>query len=355
MCGIIFAKSLTQDLMANKYLWELYNEQKTRGTEGFGFLGIGKKVREYRACYESEIKKELDKREHTEILFHHRYPTSTPNFVEATHPILVSNKLLKYDYYVVHNGHINNCDDLKTIHNNMGFEYTTEIVKSWKTRLTEYEEIMYNDSESLAIELALCVENLKDSIDTTGNVAVIAVAMDKKTKKPVKLYYGSNGGNPLKLKKTKHYFVLSSQNTGEQILEQTLHVYDYDTNTTTHKSLAFGETIKYIPPVGFHGSTGVSLYGNDDYDDTEYSNWYKKSHKDTEIDIYDDVSVINDEDEYWEMLENKAGLQEELRNLKGSEMPFADEDIETIKYEISLIDQKIKDFDERFYAGKFNS
>jgi len=42
------------------------------------------------------------------IIAHHRYPTSTKNLINQTHPIQVSNELLEHDYLVIHNGVITN-------------------------------------------------------------------------------------------------------------------------------------------------------------------------------------------------------------------------------------------------------
>jgi hypothetical protein len=48
----------------------------------------------------------------------------------------VSNKMLKFDYYVVHNGMISNDEELKKEHEKLGFAYTTKCM--------EYQSKFYN-------------------------------------------------------------------------------------------------------------------------------------------------------------------------------------------------------------------
>jgi glutamine phosphoribosylpyrophosphate amidotransferase len=184
MCGIIHKKAVKG--MVKDDIAKLYELQKSRGTDGFGYLPIknGKIGKLRQAETEKEIMAMLDKETANEILFHHRYPTSTPNFIEATHPIVVDNKNLTYKYYVVHNGVISNPEQLRQNHIELGFEYTTEMVKKYETKKQTYTyEPEWNDSESLAIDLALYFEHKQNEIESKGDMAFIAYKVEKNTEK----------------------------------------------------------------------------------------------------------------------------------------------------------------------------
>ena len=104
MCGIIYAKSKKGKPVKN-IVWQKYLGQKHRGDEGFGFVAIKDGIATiYKAEKEKTIKDLIGRVDADEILFHHRYPTSTPNIVQATHPIEVHLRKAKYKYCVVHNG-----------------------------------------------------------------------------------------------------------------------------------------------------------------------------------------------------------------------------------------------------------
>jgi predicted glutamine amidotransferase len=206
MCGIIYIKR--QQYSPLRPLIKRFREQESRGTEGFGFVAVkdGTVIGYHRAETFKEIEAQLEKYESaTEILFHHRYPTSTENIAEQAHPIFVSNPQLKSDYYVVHNGVLRDYTKKKTEHNALGFVYNTEAqVKEIVSFANgkEYEVThanSYNDSEVLAVEFARWNEGLTDTIDVTGSVALVAYEVDKETQKVKALHFGRNSGNPLVL------------------------------------------------------------------------------------------------------------------------------------------------------------
>ncbi len=246
MCGIIHCKKTDPSHKANKTIKKRYYSQKSRGTEGFGFVEIknGVVIDVYRSETEAGIMKALDKSTADEILFHHRYPTSTPNFVEATHPIKVSHDSFLYDYYVVHNGIITNDERLREKHIKNGFVYTTEIVKAYITRKSTYSEsAVWNDSEAMAIDFALSIENKKD-MECVGSIALVALQVDKVTNKVIKLFWGRNNGNPLCMEDSKEMLCLSSQ-TGESIKDDLLFSYDYEKNELTSDKKDIGEYFGY--------------------------------------------------------------------------------------------------------------
>ncbi len=271
MCGIIHCKSLEGKKIC-KSIRKRYETQKTRGKEGFGFLELkgGFVTGIQRSENEKEILEMLSKSEADEILFHHRFPTSTPNFVEATHPILVSNNSLRFDYYLVHNGIISNDDELKKIHNEKGFEYTTEVQKQYATKgnLYVYDK-QFNDSEALAIDFALSIENDK-AMETRGSIAFVAIQVDKETKKAISLFWGRNIGNPLKIEDYHTFFSLSSE-TGAEILSNELYCMDYDTQVVTKIDKVIGTyytPYKYTPTHDYRGNMGFR-FPNDNDDDTD--------------------------------------------------------------------------------------
>lgn len=230
MCGIILVHR-KDNLPAQKSVYRRYQKQKNRGSEGFGYIAIKKnKLVSYkRAKLESQIKEFIEKEDSNTIIFHHRYPTSTPNFMESAHPIKVSNTDLKYDYYLIHNGIISNADDLKEKHEKKGFVYNTEIKKKWITSGQTYKEECFNDSESLAIEVALAIENNLNKIESKGSIAFICAKVEKSKNTIKAIYFGRNYGSPLKLSNQKQLLSIGSETEGDDVPTQKLHKLDLKT------------------------------------------------------------------------------------------------------------------------------
>jgi len=269
MCGIIHVKKLDPNKKACKTVRKRFEAQRTRGTDGFGFVEIknGVVVGVHRARTEKEIMKKLMESTAEEILFHHRIPTSTPNFVEATHPIFVSNKLLKHDYYVIHNGVISNDDAMREDHLKLGFEYTTDITTKYETAQYIYTgDVIWNDSEAMAIDFAWSVER-NVPMDSVGSIALIALQVEKGTGKVLNLMWGRNLGNPLKMQKNDELFSLSSE-TGESVDDDKLFVMNYETFEIVEIKKEIGE---------YHGYKGT--YGGN------YGgyNWSKEKDDDKKI------------------------------------------------------------------------
>ena len=251
MCGIILAKRFGKKPVA-KAVIEAYFKQKTRGSEGFGYVAIDNGVAKVvRAESEAEILKYLVRERSDEILFHHRRPTSTDNHSFATHPIEVSNDLLVHDYLVVHNGVISNDDELKTKHEDLGFVYTTEHTTAetitWKGGRKEKKvSVKYNDSEALAIEIALYMEGKKTTLDFSGSAAVVFYQLEKGTGRVLKLGWCRNTGNPLfedeiNVKK-KHIVYLRSLTGGTGVESGKFYTKDYNTGDVEEHILDIGIT-----------------------------------------------------------------------------------------------------------------
>ncbi len=220
---------------ALKKLRKAYHNQSTRGTQGFGYIDIANGIVGdlKRAQEEKDIFAELSPNRSPEILFHHRFPTSTPNTVETAHPIPVSNPKLQYDYVVVHNGVISNDGILKTKFEKEGYVFTTELMEGYfKDGIFYYKtpkKSVFNDSEALAIDLAIAIEEGKDKTEAYGSIAFIVLQIEKETRRAKKLYFGRNDRSPLKLDMTDTYMKLSSAGGGEDVPEHKLHYFDYET------------------------------------------------------------------------------------------------------------------------------
>jgi glucosamine 6-phosphate synthetase-like amidotransferase/phosphosugar isomerase protein len=295
MCGLIHVKKYNLEHKAYKSVIKRFEKQKTRGTDGFGFIEIkdGKVIGVQRAKYEKGIMEKLEKSTADEILFHHRIPTSTPNFIEATHPILVSHdKHLKYDYYVIHNGIISNDDDLKEDHEKIGFKYTTEIIQKWITTGNTYESSMYNDSESMAIDFCLSLEN-KTSMKAKGSIALIVLQVEKKSRKAIALYFGRNSGNPLCVEDANEFFAISSE-SGKEIDTHILYKYDYKTKKLTSEKYGIGTYETRVSGYNF-GYGGSSSQYDDDEEWLAHKGYNGYEEDDFEMDIEDEMEYLEDE------------------------------------------------------------
>ncbi len=337
MCGIVFIDRL-DNLPAQKIVMRRYEAQKERGQSGFGFISIDKSQKFgkwYRATNEAGIEKAIEEIADPTILFHHRQPTSTPNFIEATHPIQVNNEQLKHAYFVIHNGIISNAQSLKTEHNTLGFDYTTEIKRIFETKGERYETEMFNDSEALAIELAQVIDGQKSEIEAKGSIAFVALQLEKKSNKVLNVYYGRNYSNPLKLEKTKEFLALTSEGSGAIVEADKLFCYDLKTKETTSQTLKIGEW----------GTKVTTAY--------DYSNWERDREIDNAVGFRStyDRNLKDEEDEFTpdlgdrlaELYEREAELKDDFEYIVSQ--PVAENDnndlLET-SYELADIKKQIE-------------
>ena len=223
----------------NEEIIDQLEDQISRGTEGFGILMINEK-NETELKRATEISKALLDLYMTKspiIIMHHRNPTSSDNKISQTHPILVSNGSLKHDYYVIHNGVISNADDLREEHEKLGFLYNT-------VRTNDFNKEEFNDSESLAIEIAMYIEKQTKEISIEDSAAFIITQIDKKTKKVINIFFGRKD-NPLKLSGRQGEIRLSSEGKGENILEKTLYKFNIKSPSLTKTCLKFKKEEPY--------------------------------------------------------------------------------------------------------------
>jgi predicted glutamine amidotransferase len=226
MCGVlgvIANPKAKVKIDANEKIIYQYEDQYKRGQEGFGIVRFsnGKIDGIDRACTPTKFLMDLTTHKSESIIAHHRMPTSTDNKIDQTHPIFVSNKELKYDYYVVHNGVIRNDTELKKYHEKLGYKYRTEVTEEkWSGGYysTQYSrvETKWNDSETMAIDLARYIENLQRELKIEGSAAFIAIQVEKGTDKIQKIFFGRRL-NPIKIESEKGYIILSSEGKGKEI------------------------------------------------------------------------------------------------------------------------------------------
>ena len=254
-------------------LTKRYEAQKTRGTEGYGYVAFTpEKIQNIRRrTEEKEIMQELEKETAPAFIFHHRQPTSTPNFKEMAHPITTKNPRLKSTYYTIHNGIISNADERKKEHEKLGYSYTTDLVK--RTEYTtisnaySYAQHYFNDSEALAIDLAEYLDGNTDTIKTIGSVA--AIVLEAKNEKPVALHWIRNNGNPLKLEKLeKTFFCLRSQGAGKEIKPDTMFSLDLQTGAIAERSLKITHTTSLYSFNDYHYPQSYNNY--DEADELDY-------------------------------------------------------------------------------------
>jgi len=212
MCGIIGAFHQKNKDNVNQEVVDIFEEQCDRGMKGFGVVGINghSKPVILRSTEPAKFMFDLHKKGYNMMLVHHRTPTSTPNYLQQTHPILVSHEELKSDFLIVHNGIISNDIELEETHYKLGYGYTTYYQES-------ESKYKFNDSESLAIEVARFIESKSKEIGTLGSAAFIALEMDKETEKVIQVHFGRNDRNPLNLAATKGRILLSSEGKGSEV------------------------------------------------------------------------------------------------------------------------------------------
>lgn len=275
MCGVLFARRRDKHPV-KKALLKRYNAQAARGRKGYGYIaidnGVVRDVQRFETEFEAE--KAVKNESASEILFHHRMPTSTPNEKDMTHPIVVKNKELASDYYVIHNGVLRNENTLKLKHEALGYEYTThrEVITTIKTKHNKKETttVSFNDSEAFAIELARFLDGKSDKIDAVGTISFICLETDHKGK-VLSIHYGHNSGNPLVIENNGDLFFIKSEGNkdDEMVPTDRLFTMDYKTGSLTAREVAIGRVSEvYSKPdysqhnrqAGF-GTPSVGLLG----------------------------------------------------------------------------------------------
>jgi glucosamine 6-phosphate synthetase-like amidotransferase/phosphosugar isomerase protein len=224
-----------------------YTAQKGRGHEGFGFVGIAhNRLLICRATREKGIRHYAKKNPLTEIMFHHRLPTSTDNTLETTHPIAVFQPIYRHKYYIIHNGIIMNSYQMKMKHEEMGIAYTTtQFSQSGSYWAGTEKSCEFNDSEALAHELALFLDGKQKEIEARGDMAFICLETDSHNN-VLKLHFARNSGAPLEMKRDSHGLVIASEKvTNQDIPANELYTYDYRTQEISKDRIELPEFEKF--------------------------------------------------------------------------------------------------------------
>lgn len=324
MCGIIHCKKQNKNEKANKLVIKRFEKQRSRGTQGFGYVEIknGIVVAEVRTQTEKEIMEKLEKSEADEIMFHHRLPTSTPNIIESTHPIRVFNDNLKYGYYVVHNGVIRNDEELREQQVKDGFEYTTELKKQFVTNKNVYSEIMWNDSEAVAIDFCQAIETSK-KMTSEGSIAIVALQFEKKSGKAIALYFGRNEGNPLKIENDANFLSISSE-SGKDLKTNTLYRYDYSKNAISESKMTIGIYQTSLNSWGYNDwedyyskkYSGGYFDDNEDFDDEENFVWEDEEARAELLAEIEEAITTGDEERAMRLQEDLFDLEDEIETRK---------------------------------------
>lgn len=216
MCGIVAGLHIgaRKDEPVNQFIIEQYEDQYSRGQRGFGIIRINqdKTIEVDRATEPTKAMLDLYMKPSTMMIFHHRTPTSSENWMNQTHPIRVEHGSLAHNYLLIHNGVVRNDDEKREDHLNLGFTYTTDYVDDWGS--TQRQK--FNDSEAVAIEVARFIEEQSDIIDIEGSAAFIALQCDKQWNAE-RIFFGRNDSNPLNMAKTRTHMYLSSEGPGNEV------------------------------------------------------------------------------------------------------------------------------------------
>lgn len=248
MCGIAYAHNFDGTSVNNEIL-QRFDEQRHRGTQGFGLFD-GSKGHIVRATKENKILKWLCRYDSNLILFHHRYPSpsAVENIKAGAHPYSTGDYYGDYQYILIHNGGVLNDWDLLQDHEDMGIKYRS-LQKDYK----------FNDSESLLWDFASKIENNENSLKAYGAIAFMCIRLYKGELD--KLYFGRNDRNPLVLQRDKNSIVISSEGEGDMINENTLYTWNYKLKRLTKKDffipryLSDGKQYEYDNQYHFKGDT----------------------------------------------------------------------------------------------------
>ena len=287
MCGIVYIKNF-QDKNVTELVRSRYKAQRSRGTEGFGYY-IPKINRLSHNPDEHKLLKDLLNQDASEIMFHHRMPTSTANVQNACHPFSTKWDGFKHNFVMVHNGFLSNDDDLWEAHDKLGIKY-----------VSTQPDGRFNDSEALLYDLALYAEGQQDAINARGAIAFVMIERDE-AGNAIKLHYGRNT-SPLKLqtkgKRQLKYMILASEGQGENVKPYTWFTYDYATKETTSHAVAMPGYVYQAQATNFLGAGWGKEWNSKA---TEKDFYYWTSNGDhyfghTDPDVIDEICHYNGED-----------------------------------------------------------
>ncbi len=249
MCGLLLAfntehkintgedrkkKKETPIPPVNEDIINQFQDQHTRGRSGFGIITIDPKTQNItlkRATTEPKFLLDLTLNQSPMIIAHHRIPTASKNLLSQTHPMLIEHESFKFRYLIIHNGIVSDENELKEKHEKLGFKYKTEHI----TQYQNYQSKGFNDSECIAIELALFIEGQSKTIGTDNHAAFIIIQLNKIEDKATRIFFGRNGGD-LTMAKTRGRLRISSVGKGSEIKDKILYSFDIKDTSMQLKS-----------------------------------------------------------------------------------------------------------------------
>lgn len=250
MCGIIGAIHFKDKAATpvNEFIINQFEDQHSRGTQGFGavFVSPDGTYEVKRSCEPAKAIIDLYTKAAPIIMFHHRMPTSTKNKLSQTHPIVVDNGSLQYKYLVIHNGICSNSHEMKLEHEKLGFVYTTDVPVE---QGSVYSRQNFNDSESIAIEIARFAEKQTEEIKAEGYAAIMALQIDKKKDKVVNILFCRTLTAALKMSLDKGQILISSEGPGTEIDDEKLYTWNLATHKLGKKEIKFYERPKPTPVI----------------------------------------------------------------------------------------------------------
>ena len=292
MCGIIYAKNLVDNYPVNNLVKILYQNQKDRGQQGFGFVGLlASRIDIYRATNEKGITTYLNQYQYDELIFHHRLPTSTENTLKSTHPFIIEIENKKY--YFMHNGIIQNVDTLRENHSQKGIIYSSQ------------DGPDFNDSESLAWDFCLWLNNKQEKVRAQGSVAFICLETDKEINRAQKLYFYRNDEAFLKIYKDKTLLLLSSEGNYPLLKKNQLWFWDYQ-----KRRISTFRALKIQVPDLFNYKYDYNFWDDELYEEDSQINL---------LEIKDDIKSLEQERDYFLTIGRygKAErIDEEIEDLK---------------------------------------
>lgn len=277
MCGVLYITDFNGNPV-NNLLYKRFMNQRTRGLDGFGIYD-NESHELYHHTKEDGILKYLKQHKSSDLLFHHRFPTSTRNVKNACHPFSTGDYFGDTEYILIHNGYLYDEVDTANAHLDMGIQYQSL-----------QDDGSFNDSETLLWEVARYIEGHTLTPDVTGAVAFICIARN-----PLgdKLYFYRNSGSPLKAVFSEHGIQLASEGKGEIVPTDTLFTFDYTTRQLTFRHLEIN-TYAYGYNYGNYSRSGSSNYDSGQYRSGGHWNngtWVKDEDIDGDT---DDTPVVDD-------------------------------------------------------------
>lgn len=361
MCGLIAFLGRPETKNATKILLDQYEMQSGRGKQGFGLIEVNKNTFNVkRSMGEARAIHDISLSPAKIMLFHHRYPTSTGNVHDQTHPMVISNEELSFDWLIMHNGVISNDDELKKIHESIGYQYRTETIESYQYSGTTWSR--FNDSEAFAIEVARFLEGKSDVIGIHGSAAFIALKVNKTTQKPLSIIVGRNGKNPLDMELTEDGILIASDIKNDKKVEiPAFMAYEIEIKHLTGKT--FGK-LKELMPLHFVKEPEIKTMGfgsgmKQDFDkstsvktyDYPYGNTAYHADRDLGVNDVEEPELIYD-DERMEAFDRMQGRIEndisEQLSIMFADLSYEDDPDKLILNEhIMKMEEILKDAHER--------